>query len=110
MKYKVFYMQDYWFPWGIIGTQPDPSKLDVTHVPLVEVELLENGTPNANLQHIFNMMQAEVWDAEGKAGPELAKRNIAHTSMSVGDIIIDPDAMVHVVAKVGFNALGKVSE
>jgi len=108
MKYQVYYMKDDWVPWGLIGTQPDPLKLDITHVPLAEIELLGMITPYANLQHIFNMMQANIWDSEGKAQPELKARGIYRTSMSVGDVIIDPEGIVHVVDKGGFVSLGKL--
>jgi hypothetical protein len=55
-----------------------------------------------NLEGVFRFMQGEVWSPHGEAR-ELVLALGVHTSMSVGDIIFDPDTRNYwAVRDIGF--------
>jgi hypothetical protein len=99
MKYQVWYMRPAFFGEGIMGRLPDATNLDATHVHLKDVDA--NG-----LNAAYAMMQAESWSPKGEARSLIEGKGLGHTSMSVGDVLIDDVGNVHVVAALGFKAIG----
>jgi len=93
--FRVYYMRPEWFREGIMGVRPDPLKLDETHVFVRSVEA-------ANLEHVFALCQGEVWSPNGEARELIRRLKIQHTSMSVGDVVIDSAGRVFMVAMFGF--------
>lgn len=98
MIYKVWYMRPDWFRDGICGEVPDPAKLQATHIMLREVEA-------ASLDQVYAMMQGEIWSPNGEARGLIESKGLAHTSMSVGDVIEAEGGIMWVVASVGFTRL-----
>jgi hypothetical protein len=58
------------------------------------------------LDRIYASMQAEVWSPNGEARVLIRQKDLAHTSMSVGDVIVDPEGHAQLVASAGFEDLG----
>jgi hypothetical protein len=56
-----------------------------------------------DMEEVFRFMQGEVWSPHGEAREIIKTLGLSHTSMSVGDIIFDPDAHNYWVVKdIGF--------
>lgn len=107
-KFHVWYMNRNWFPRGILGAQPDPANLDATHVLLTEIVMANASgelTRTDDLEWIFNAMQGEVWSPNGEARELIIRKGLVHTSMSVGDVIVDEDDRTFIVADLGFAEL-----
>ena len=100
MRYQVWYMKPEFFQDGNFGWLPDAANLSATHVHLMDLET--TGVPS-----VFRMMQGEVWSPNGEARELIESKGLRHTSMSVGDVIIDDVGNVHVVAMIGFRAIGR---
>jgi hypothetical protein len=47
-------------------------------------------------------MQAELWSPNGEARPLIYAKGLQHTSMSIGDVIVDEMGKTFVVASIGF--------
>lgn len=100
MKYQVWYMKPEFFVDGMLGrSNPNPANLTATHVHLRNIEA-------DGLDCAFKRMQGEVWSPNGEARELIQSKGLQHTSMSVGDVIIDDVGNVHLVAPVGFKAIG----
>ena len=99
MQYQVWYMKPEFFREGICGTLPQANHLIETHVHLMTIEA--NG-----LDKVYHRMQAEIWSPNGEYKALLQSKGLVHTSMSVGDVVIDDVGNAHVVAPVGFKAIG----
>jgi hypothetical protein len=96
--YRVHYMRPAWFRDGICGKQPDAAKLDATHIFLREVEATDH-------DQVYYLSQGEVWSPNGEARSLIRGKGLEHTSMSVGDVIEDPDGTFWLVASFGFDQL-----
>jgi hypothetical protein len=57
------------------------------------------------LEKIFIKMQGENWSSGGEARDFIKRSGLTHTSMSVGDVIIDSEGRVWGVDEVGFRPL-----
>jgi hypothetical protein len=101
-KFEIWYMKPDWFREGIFGKKPDPVNLEATHVHLKQLEL-PGGM--AQLQRVFDEMQGENWSPNGEARPLIEAKGLQHTSMSVGDVVVDESGQAHIVARFGFEAL-----
>jgi len=97
-EYQVWYMKPDWFRDGSIGRLPEPSNLGATHVFLKSVEA-------NNLEHLFQIMQGEVWSPNGEARSLIESKGLGHTSMSVGDVVIDDIGEAFIVSQFGFTML-----
>ncbi len=95
MKYRVYYMKPESFRRFIIGEVPSKAALDQTHVFLREVEA-------GSLDEVFGRMQGEEWSPNGEARPLIEAKGLAHTSMSVGDVIETETGLFLAVAGIGF--------
>jgi hypothetical protein len=94
-------MRPEFFRDGICGRLPNALDLPATHVHPTDVDSGERG-----LDFAYCQMQAEVWSPNGEARELIEAKGLQHTSMSVGDVIVDDVGNVHVVATVGFKAIG----
>jgi hypothetical protein len=104
-KYEIWYMKPAWFrvyAAGHCGRKPDPTNLDATHVHLKQLKLPDD---DLGLEHVFSAMQGENWSPNGEARPLIEAKGLQHTSMSVGDVIVDEKGIKHVVACFGFEQL-----
>ena len=99
MQYQVWYMKPEFFRAGICGTLPQANHLIETHVHLKTIEV-------NSLDTVYHQMQGEVWSPNGEAKALLDSKGLWHTSMSVGDVIVDDVGNAHVVAPVGFKGIG----
>jgi len=99
MRYQIWYMRPTWFAEGIMGKLPDAGNLHATHLHLTNIDA--NG-----LDAGYAAMQAEHWSPNGEARPLIEILGLEHTSMCVGDVLIDDVGNVHTVANTGFKAIG----
>jgi hypothetical protein len=99
--YQVWYMRPEWVA-GAQGAKPDPADLDATHIHLRNVEA-------QSLNQVLRDMQGDVWSPNGKERDLIRDKGLIHMSMSIGDVIVDPEGAVHLVAMFGFKNLGKGS-
>jgi hypothetical protein len=85
----------------IKNKMPVIGELGKTHIFLKQVEA-------KNLEDVFHNMQAENWSPDGQANEFIQYLKLDHTSMSVGDIIIDySQSKVFMVDSMGFEELQK---
>ena len=98
MKYDVWYMRPEFFCDGIMGAKPDPLNLTKTHIYLRSVEV-------SALDALYHRQQGEVWSPNGEARDLIRSKGLQHTSMSVGDVAVDIDGEVFLVANVGWEKL-----
>lgn len=105
MKLAIHYMKPEWFREGICYAKPDPANLAATHVFLTTFEAQEGQPLDRALEDAFHHFQGEVWSPNGEARGLIEAKGLAHTSMSVGDVIL-AGGKVFVVAMFGFEALG----
>ncbi len=75
----------------------DPNEVTRTHVHVGNVA-------ETDLEKVFEMMQGENWSPMGEARSLIRKLGLAHTSMSVGDIIT-VDGVRYMVAFSGFDQI-----
>ena len=62
-------------------TIPDANNLEATHIKLGTIG-------ETDLHRIFRLMQGETWSPQGEARQLIASKDLWHTSMMVGDIIV----------------------
>lgn len=102
--YDAWYMRPEWFTHGMRGALPDPAKLEETHV---KIKTLEADNP----ERAFVAMQAERWSPNGEARETIRYAGLAHTSMSVGDVLVEFTGdtphirKIWIVAMIGFKEL-----
>jgi hypothetical protein len=97
--FEVWYMRKEWFADGIMGTEPDKYHLGKTHILLKTL-----ATEGWKLEDVFVEMQADRWSPNGEAYGLIKAKGLGHTSMSVGDVIVE-DGEAYVVQGVGFHKL-----
>jgi hypothetical protein len=59
--------------------------------------------------HVFATMQGEVWSPNGEARDLIRGLGLRHTSMSVGDLVMDEQGNVFEVAPFGWNEVPVLS-
>jgi hypothetical protein len=102
MKYQVWYMKPEFFHDGTFGVRvPNLHDLAATHVHVKDIEA-------RGLNAVYHDMQGEVWSPNGEARELIESKGLKHTSMSVGDVIVDDVGNAHVVSMIGFMPLGGV--
>jgi hypothetical protein len=109
--FSVYYMKSAFFREGIQGYAwlkernlvPDLADLTKTHVFLKLIEARK-------LEDVYFRMQGESWSPTGEAREFVASKGVQHTSMSVGDIVVDHNCRVgFMVDRMGFRFLGTVT-
>ena len=81
------------------GIVLSPATLEHTHVLLKTLEASE-----VNLEALYYQFQAEQWSPKGEARELISSKGLAHTSMSVGDVI-QVDDKCFLVDLIGFREL-----
>lgn len=99
MKYQIWYMKPS-FLRGIVGNSPDPNDLSATHVHLKDIEA-------DSWEDALDRMQANVWSPNGEALDLIQSKGLQHTSMTVGDVLVDEAAAIYLVTAIGFSPLQK---
>lgn len=90
-EYHVYYMRPEHFRDGNMGYEfcleydrlPNPLNLELTHI---KVGVIRAECP----EEVFYKMQGENWSPNGEARNFIRQNGLQHTSMSVGDIILEP--------------------
>lgn len=110
MRAAIYYMTEAQFREGSMGVKwcreknflPNPADLTKTHVHLRNIEAKD-------LEDVFYQQQGEVWSPNGEARDLIRGKGLRHTSMSVGDVVVDLDTKeTFVVDRFGFVSLGQV--
>ena len=91
-KYQVWYMKPEWFRDGIMGDEPNGFDLAKTHIRLKDVEIERGTSYDAECETIWVAMQGENWSPNGEARPLIEEKGLRHTSMSVGDVLVEEDS------------------
>ena len=99
MKYQVWYMKPSFFR-GIVGNSPDPNDLSATHVHLKDIEA-------DSREDAFARMHANIWSPNGEALDLIQSKGLQHTSMTIGDVLVDETDAVYLVTGIGFSRLPK---
>jgi len=85
------------------------ENIDRDFVPVAWVDI---GEPFSRewLEVVYYIMQGEVWSPNGEARDIVEECAVWHTSMTVGDLVIDQETgEVWVVADFGFHYAGRVT-
>ena len=77
------------------GQHPAPVVLEQTHLFVTNVDA-------QSCDDAFCKMQGENWSPHGEARPLIARLGVRHTSMSVGDLLVDDEQRRWLVAPAGF--------
>ena len=102
MKYQIWYMKPS-FLRGIVGSSPDPNNLSASHVHLKDIEA-------DNQEDALSRMRAENWSPNGEALDLLQSKGLQHTTMTIGDVLVDESDAVYLVTGIGFSLLPKHEE
>ena len=105
-SFDIFYMRPDFFRDGIMGPKwcrdcgklPKPTALAETHVYLKQIEA-------DSLEDVFEKMQGDNWSPNGEANELIQSKGLRHTSMSVGDIIVNQEGECWMADVVGFEKL-----
>jgi hypothetical protein len=57
------------------------------------------------LEDAFARMHADKWSPSGEALQLLQSKGLQHTSMTIGDVLVDEAGIVHQVTGIGFSQL-----
>jgi hypothetical protein len=99
---QIWYAKPESVPNTIFGPQwLRASGIEITAKTLQNTHVLLGSVSDTSLESIFHRMQAEIWSPEGEARSLIQKKGLAHTSMSVGDVIVS-NGKAHMVDQVGF--------
>jgi hypothetical protein len=85
---------------GIVGNSPDPNDLSATHVHLTDIEA-------DSLEDALARMHVDIWSPNGEARDLIQSKGLQHTSMTIGDVLVDEADIVHQVTAIGFSRLSK---
>lgn len=95
-SFKVYYAKE---PNFGFGPKPTLATLDETH-QFVKKVIAED------LGEVFFAMQGEIWSPNGEARELITSLGLHHTSMSVGDVIVNETEKTYwLVEPVGFSEL-----
>jgi hypothetical protein len=97
MKYQVWYMKPS-FLRGIVGNSPDPNNLPATHVHLKDIEADDR-------EDALHLMRADIWSPNGEATNLIQGKGLEHTTMTIGDVLVDESDAVYLVTAIGFTQL-----
>jgi hypothetical protein len=102
MKYQLWYMKPS-FLRDVVGTSPDPNNLSATHVHLKDIEA-------DSQEDALSRMRAENWSPNGEALDLLKSKGLQHTTMTIGDVLVDESDAVYLVTGIGFSLPRKHEE
>jgi hypothetical protein len=99
-------MRPEWFRDGICYKEPNAFDLAKTHIHLKDVEIEPGKNIGYDLEQIWISMQGEMWSPNGEARPLIEAKGLRHTSMSVGDCLVEVDSgNVYLTASAGFKCI-----
>jgi hypothetical protein len=78
--------------------EPSLSLLSLTHTLLCRLRAY-------GLDDVYTQMQGETWSPNGEARPLLESLKLFHTSMSVGDVVLDSQGRYFACAEYGWDEL-----
>jgi hypothetical protein len=81
----------------------NPNNLSATHVHLKDIEA-------DNEEDALSRMRAENWSPNGEALDLLQSKGLQHTTMTIGDVLVDESDAVYLVTGIGFSLLPKHEE
>ena len=100
--YKVFYYKDLGQAVALYHEEPpgpySADTIDETHVEVAHVDA-------EHLSTVYYTMQAEVWSPCGEALELITDLGLTHTSMSVGDIVLDDAGVYWLCLPLGWHIL-----
>jgi hypothetical protein len=99
VKYQVWYMKPSFFR-GIVGNSPDPNNLSATHVQLKDIEADDR-------EDALYRIREDIWSPNGEAHDLIQSKGLLHTSMTVGDVLVDEGDAVYLVTAIGFSVQPK---
>lgn len=104
--YRVYYMKPDHFRDFILGVEK-PTLTGVTcgdtHTFLRTVTVdQKRDCIEHELEDVYFQSQGEIWSPNGEARELILAKGLRHTSMSVGDVIEDPEGRFWAVASFGF--------
>lgn len=84
----------------------DPSCINCNDLSQTHIKLGSARGSAGSLDLLMTCLQGEVWSPRGEARLLILALGLKHTSMSVGDIIRNPDGKVYMVSPIiGFKHL-----
>lgn len=83
---------------------PTPNDIWRSHTKLGSIQGSGRYGPD-DMEDVFMAMQGEIWSPEGEANSLIRGLDLAHTSMSVGDIVQPPDGTLWFVDTIGFTKI-----
>ena len=86
-----------------IGKVPEKCRIDVDDLRRTHAYL--GNVPFEDLETVWMKMQAEQWSVEGEARDLIVEKGLAHTSMSIGDIVESRDGSIWQVGMLGFKKI-----
>jgi sugar phosphate isomerase/epimerase len=88
---------------GIVGNSPDPNNLSATHVHLKDIKA-------DTREEALARMQENIFSPNGEAFDLIQSKELQHTSMTIGDVLVDEAGVIHQVTAIGFSQLPKHEE
>jgi hypothetical protein len=67
------------------------ERKDLTVAGLCKTHVFLRRVSAASLEDVFRFMQGDIWSPQGEARPLIEKKGLRHTSMSINDVVRDPD-------------------
>lgn len=81
----------------------DADQVRRTHIFVREIDA-------KSLDDVFRIQQCEFWSPNGEQRDMIKGSGLGHTSMSVSDVLQDPDGIFWECRPTGWRRLGKASE
>lgn len=114
-SFEIWYMRPEHFSDFIMGNGSalDTDNLEKTHICLGQASTAEVFiAPKAEynwaeakkvvLNHLYHILQGEMWSPHGEANTFIDDKGLCHTSMSVGDMVRFKDGSVWMCRDVGW--------
>jgi len=88
----------------VAGFAKDPD-IEIDINDLSKTHILLGSVCEADPERLYGLLQGERWSPNGEARDLIRSKGLRHTSMSVGDIVVNYQG-THIVDSVGFKTLG----
>jgi hypothetical protein len=103
MRYTVWYFRPEVADDALMGR----LEVDMTHLPRTHEEV--GYVDKETKEEVFAFLNGEAWeDAAPIYFRQKIKTPLSHTSMSVGDVLVDRDGATWLVEPIGWKRLGPV--
>jgi hypothetical protein len=81
------------------------ERIDLTITGLQQSHVFVRRVSATSLEEVFRFMQGEIWSPHGEARPLIKQKGLHHTSMSVNDVVCDPNGMYWQCMDLGWRQL-----